>query len=1260
MLQPFPVARFTHYGDFRYYYAYGNTPAEDFLESITEINEPAVLLLGCGDIRSCFYTLWKNFNPQNKRHFSSVHFVLNDVSAAVLARNIIFLYLCLQMPKEKEDVKKWIAALWSIWYCHELLPEHKRVLKDALTNLLRWSGSTESWSKNLANPLRSIVKFASPNTLCKIQKVWNMWLHETISIRSVEEMKLARKEVVGSKLEDHSNPVMLMKFFGELLSDIPVNQQNRIEAELSNYFQCGCAFVENVLQLPFASTKTFVNLTFFERADGQYSLHYRLTPYLCFFQTFQFSSEQLRMNGVSVSDLNHLVVEDQQFSDHPLLANSVQQFAIWLSASAKLLSQCLTQESPHISFTLQCSDAVEFCQQMHHDPNSFATHLGFEPIFDAIHSSNLSDHVGPPNLVLTAVQLLKENSNLFTSTFLYRDIDVAAEKYLEATFGFEPMLLPLLCGVRCIGHEGKYASSVPIQFTPRDGTSALYPIMLCTKLLIWQRVSMLPFKVTVLDKDSSVLKALTDSVVMVLTSYFSQSLGRRIIPLLCTETVLHILLAFASRMDVEVDINSHQYWKPFCSRLQDQQQLKPFLMSLQTQALLHGLHFHLTVSELNCPMCTGRPVSDYISQFSVVLTPSKLRQTPSFSVFIHKLPHDVVPDSFALLTASSSGADVHIIDSVAGSHTEGSVKLDFFAPQYLASENYRITVNSMAGATMEQTVLMQGKLSDCSGPTASFMYFFERTETVLRTSKSMFGTFVKHFGDGDKMESILSLSESTMSALKLHKLDTKVISEAKIEVVCADLGTEISYPYPVDYGRIVVRLSRKNRTVTVIAPRRIQLMYEEKPTFIVMPDNTLSLPPMLISEKVTDIYCGLQFTMEDRAIIRQLCSWSKPAEVNLKQSMKVLFTRSNGNFLCLRYPDGIFCGLFLIHNRVFDTQKKSPAIDLSFCFPDIPTFSHIAPHWLKVAPFEICTIEVDVAEFELLKKVFYHFAQCTFTTSKKPYGRMPLLSKDMIDQYFTRAVVYPLYADQDAITKFLNHLQPFSAKQSETQQQSTLQQSSGKVPQDESGTAISPQRKSQISNEGGNDSKCSYCCSQSDLKKCSRCGEAQYCGQDCQKKHWKEHKLICNPQRVTHPNTQTVTTASPVHSQEKLEGAMKEGGNMQCSFCGIQPTALKKCSRCGEAQYCGQSCQRKHWKEHKLVCGIQKESHFDIQTSRLPTASRIAQNIAQHKCEGCEKEFSSLRKCQCRQVAYCSVECQRKDWQKHKDMCTVRTPRRRV
>ena len=49
--------------------------------------------------------------------FKGVDFVLNDVSACVLARNVLFLYLCLQMPEYdgKKLERKWLEWIVSVW-----------------------------------------------------------------------------------------------------------------------------------------------------------------------------------------------------------------------------------------------------------------------------------------------------------------------------------------------------------------------------------------------------------------------------------------------------------------------------------------------------------------------------------------------------------------------------------------------------------------------------------------------------------------------------------------------------------------------------------------------------------------------------------------------------------------------------------------------------------------------------------------------------------------------------------------------------------------------------------------------------------------------------------------------------------------------------------------------------------------------------------------------------------------------------------------
>ncbi|KAJ7097162.1 hypothetical protein B0H15DRAFT_825041 [Mycena belliarum] len=44
-----------------------------------------------------------------------------------------------------------------------------------------------------------------------------------------------------------------------------------------------------------------------------------------------------------------------------------------------------------------------------------------------------------------------------------------------------------------------------------------------------------------------------------------------------------------------------------------------------------------------------------------------------------------------------------------------------------------------------------------------------------------------------------------------------------------------------------------------------------------------------------------------------------------------------------------------------------------------------------------------------------------------------------------------------------------------------------------------------------------------------------------------------------------------------------------CAACG-NPNDLKACSGCGQRFYCGQPCQRAHWKStHKRECALEKE-----------------------------------------------------------------------
>ena len=194
--EAYPICRYL-YAKLSTYFAYGDLfVTNDLLESVPtdEKHCPTVLSLRCGDIRSCFYTLWKNFAPGQAR-FNGVRFVLSDKSSAVLARNILLLYLTVGMP-DKTDiaaVKKWLSAVWAIWFCHELQPNHEYVLKNALGDLIGWSSSEQQWLST-ENPLREMVAFASKNTRHAINQKLKMW-HKGVAVGSVEEMKEKRSVV---------------------------------------------------------------------------------------------------------------------------------------------------------------------------------------------------------------------------------------------------------------------------------------------------------------------------------------------------------------------------------------------------------------------------------------------------------------------------------------------------------------------------------------------------------------------------------------------------------------------------------------------------------------------------------------------------------------------------------------------------------------------------------------------------------------------------------------------------------------------------------------------------------------------------------------------------------------------------------------------------------------------------------------------------------------------------------------------------------
>ncbi|KAL5414693.1 hypothetical protein PMIN06_010134 [Paraphaeosphaeria minitans] len=99
-----------------------------------------------------------------------------------------------------------------------------------------------------------------------------------------------------------------------------------------------------------------------------------------------------------------------------------------------------------------------------------------------------------------------------------------------------------------------------------------------------------------------------------------------------------------------------------------------------------------------------------------------------------------------------------------------------------------------------------------------------------------------------------------------------------------------------------------------------------------------------------------------------------------------------------------------------------------------------------------------------------------------------------------------------------------------------------------------------------------------------------------------------------------------------------------CGHCNRNPAegeaAFLQCSRCKEVVYCSSDCQRHAWTAHKDSC----------QLAGLVTLTKAATTLIPTKCGACKKTANIV--CDgCRNMAYCSPECQQNDMPMHKILC---------
>lgn len=389
----------------RYYlYAIGNTSAVSVSMDLAPEGPADILLLGCGDPRNVLYTVFSE-GPNNNR---VLDFTCCDFEPAVLARNVLLLSLIADGHPDH--------LVWNVFYHFRLDSESHTLLIEQCKKLIELAESLESWRRS---PYGESLRMATDYTVSEIKRHWELYV-------AMPDLPRHRRKSIDDEFTAVWKQTGMTTTAMRSLGPLYLEGAELLKDSLQIYWKTGTTFTDGK---SIANAK-ILNPTFVYSLTGEgCSLHYATDPLTCFHLAPIFAAEKP--------------------SSYSFVVKSVRrQFAEWCAAYRRALSSPF---SPIVRCFL--GDATSVCHAIRVFDDTGSLHPGI-PVaqwktqliklnsweyvesphpaptrFNAIHTSNLEDHIGLVNVVISAQPLLSPmpSSVMYTESLLFLGTDATKE-----------------------------------------------------------------------------------------------------------------------------------------------------------------------------------------------------------------------------------------------------------------------------------------------------------------------------------------------------------------------------------------------------------------------------------------------------------------------------------------------------------------------------------------------------------------------------------------------------------------------------------------------------------------------------------------------------------------------------------------------------------------------------------------------------------------------------------------------------------------
>ncbi|KAK6503241.1 hypothetical protein TWF481_008270 [Arthrobotrys musiformis] len=423
-----------------FFYPTGNSPAINLVAHIPPEVDAQVLSLGCGDVRNILFTIFTESTDHSGGELrKKYHFTCCDIEGAVIARNILLLAMIMKNENH--------STMWSIYYDIFLSEADSQALQRHLDELLSASEDIGSWAKISVG---SALTFGSKYTLAVVRRFWSAWAGV---LKDVEKQSQRRKSVeqeldkVVKSRGPRGTVLSLSRSGGPLALEVLLPSIDHFD----HYWKHGTT--DRHKKEPPVSNPTFTLSKF----GKKFSVHYGTNP----LAGFHLSTAVVPLEFSSGSAKTLFPVNKN--SDFTRLVScAMDEFKLWCNSFVKRQ----VQGRGAVTICFLVDGALEFCGSISPESDvtgikevneSNATSKGYfynHPMqFNVIDISNLIDHVGTYNILLSVLALLRKDhlSYLSTETLLDYEFDLESETgALFHVFGVDPASLFTLLGITVV------------------------------------------------------------------------------------------------------------------------------------------------------------------------------------------------------------------------------------------------------------------------------------------------------------------------------------------------------------------------------------------------------------------------------------------------------------------------------------------------------------------------------------------------------------------------------------------------------------------------------------------------------------------------------------------------------------------------------------------------------------------------------------------------------------------------------------------